>query len=69
MGCGGRRHWRGPDMSRPIEYGSHRERLDEREAGPTDPNSDDPMVILKRRLARGEITLEEYQKLEAVLKG
>lgn len=43
-----------------------------REAGevpeqPTSRDSEDPMAILKTRLARGEITIEEYEKTVAVL--
>jgi hypothetical protein len=42
----------------------------QRQAGPAPGVADgDPMLILKRRLAAGQITLEEYERLAVVLGG
>ena len=38
-------------------------------AFPESPPSADPLTILKLRLAKGDITLEEYERLAAVLAG
>ncbi|MDQ5868654.1 MAG: SHOCT domain-containing protein [Thermoproteota archaeon] len=32
-------------------------------------NSEEPLVILKRRFALGEITEEEYQRMRKILEG
>lgn len=45
--------------------GSHEAR--ETNAGTTVDSNDDPMVILKLRLAKGEISPEEYDRLAAIL--
>lgn len=68
MGCGGHgtHGWnRGWYRGR---HGDHQP-VPAREPDATGFGGEDPLIILKRRLARGEITIEEYQKLESVLKG
>lgn len=53
MGCGG------GGMGHRMHHGG--ESREHNAAGP------DPLTLLKERLARGDITLEEYQKLRQVL--
>ena len=59
MGCcgGGRQMWYGSNDSRPRPQDSSA-----RSAA-----QDTPLELLKQRLARGEITLDEYEKLAKVL--
>lgn len=61
MGCcgGGGRSWYG--YGNPYPYGQQPQE-------PVTKNSQDtPLELLKQRLAKGEITLEEYEKLAKVL--
>jgi uncharacterized membrane protein len=37
--------------------------------GPRPPAAEDPMTILRRRLAAGEITQEQYEQASKTLKG
>lgn len=36
-------------------------------ANPHSARHEDPLTILKQRLARGEITVEEYERIRAIL--
>jgi len=44
-----------------------REHIAARGQATTTATAEDPVAILKLRLARGEITIEEYDRLAAVL--
>ncbi|MCL6444450.1 SHOCT domain-containing protein [Alicyclobacillus acidiphilus] len=60
--CGGGRSWYG--YGNPYPYGQQPQQPQE---PVTKTSQDTPLELLKQRLAKGEITLEEYEKLAKVL--
>ncbi|GEM_PF-3770179 len=70
MSCCGHHFWpTGPVVAGEVHHHGHG--VEAPPGAPVAPDrpahSQDPLVILKRRLATGEITVEEYEKLRTVL--
>ena len=55
-------------LSNSSETVSNNTELPEAQTEQVTPSSDDPLLILKRRFAIGEITEEEYQRMRKILK-
>lgn len=66
MGCGGHYHWRGLRPDRHHGRRSHHE-TEHLDSERMETGHEEPHAILKRRLALGEITPEEYQKLRDLI--
>jgi hypothetical protein len=61
------RVWRGEDVSESVRTGPHAKLESARRLGEARPESDPALRILRERYARGEISPEEFRRMEADL--